>query len=204
MLKKIDDICHLLMSVNYNGEMPLHEACSSGHFRIVIRIIKTVKLKDDKIKDPFKKLLPKLLKATNDDKKTPFHLACQEGHVEVIKRILNHISDDTCQYLLQQTDKEENLPFHLACKNNHTEVADILIKKTKKITETRSEDGLSALHVAVQLDNLQLVQLLIEGVRVNGDLVRGLDVNLPDSSNCTPLHHAAKLGSSDAFSLLRR
>ena len=206
--KSADDtsvLLKLLECGNCNKETPLHEACLSGHLKIVRIIMNTVKTSDETIKDTGEKLLPKLLKATNNEKKTPLHIACQEGHLEIIKIILKVTSRDMCQSILDMADNEKNLPFHLACKNNRTEVAEILIKEAhKEIIEKRSEDGLSPLHIAVKLDNLKLVQLLLEGVKVDGKPIRGSDVNLPDANNCRPLHHAARSGSGGAFSILNR
>ncbi len=57
----------------------------------------------------------------------------------------------------------------------------------------RSPDGDSCLHVAVILENLELVQLLIKG---------GVDVNLVGDMGCTALHVATRRKNQEIIDLL--
>jgi hypothetical protein len=55
-------------------------------------------------------------------------------------------------------------------------------------------DGLSALHLAIQYSRVACVEMLVEEL--------GADANLPDSKGNTPAHHAVLANSADALAVL--
>lgn len=175
---------------NKSTGTPLHDACLSGHTEVVEKIINSLNYFD-------KDCLYKYLMKINSENKTPLHLACHEGHFPIVKKILQESADEDRDKLLRMTDNEGNLPFHLACVSENEEIVQELIVYYREIVKDHNEAGLSPLHIVAAMGNVKLATLLINGYKRDNVSFTGIDKNIVDASNWTPLHFAAKNGHTE-------
>jgi cytohesin len=71
--------------------------------------------------------------------------------------------------------------------------AEAMLKKNPALANAKDEDGETPLHIAAQMGDVELVELLLENTK---------DVNTPDESGATPLHLAAGSGQKEVAELL--
>jgi ankyrin repeat protein len=108
--------------------------------------------------------------------------ALQTGNLEIFKMLAADGGDLHRRYQIGQ--RENGTLLHLAIMNENTEMIRYLLSQ-KVSTETRNSDGESALLLAAQLDNPEIVQLLIEnGAYLYAD--RGFGGTLLDSEMYRP------------------
>ena len=165
----------------HNGNHALHVAVQKEH-------IQTVQLLVDCGAD---------VNALNEYRQTPLHTAAggEKDCPELCSILLEHNAK------VDAVDKDGNQPLHLACKQWHTAIVRLLLshgadvtalnKQQRKPSHIANEsilksyevhNGNHALHVAVQKEHIQTVQLLVDC---------GADVNALNEYRQTPLHTAA-------------
>ena len=145
----------------------------------------------DSIKSMVKKK-PCLINLKNEEGFTPFHLSIYYGHLDIIKFFLSFPDlDVNCQF--------EGGPLHLALNANYPisnwsftslasikfyeiEIVKLLIDDNRIDINAKNENGITALHIAIIDDDLELYDLLIN--RQDLDL-------FPDDNNCFTLKKIA-------------
>ena len=93
-------------------------------------------------------------------------------------------------------DQREYTPLHVASSNNHVDVVKLLLNKNA-IPNMRDKNGCTALHFA---KTAQIAEVLCKGCSNN----KGVNVNLPDIQNKTPLHYACRQGLIEVVEVLLR
>ncbi len=80
-----------------------------------------------------------------------------------------------------------------ALSSGDVEQAKAMLKKNPALANAKDESGQTPLHIAVQMDDVDLVELLLENTK---------DVNVPDEEGVTPMHLAAQSRQKDVAELL--
>ncbi|XP_058819773.1 uncharacterized protein LOC131682369 [Topomyia yanbarensis] len=115
------------------------------------------------------------LNATNSLKYTALNLACRLNLLEIVKVLVQHRAD------VNLMSEDEKLPvFWLIQYRNRREIASLAIDSSTELTSFSSE--LCLLHKAIEFDNLDVVQYLIEEQKVDPSRIY---------SNCNNVIHAA-------------
>lgn len=112
---------------------------------------------------------------------TALHFACIGGHYACCRSLIDH-------HAYVEVDTNSNLqPLHFAALSGHTAICKLLLETKANVNVLCAEDLQSALHCAASRGHVDVVSLLIAGVGPEG----GAEVDIRNSSNATPLHHAA-------------
>ncbi len=152
--------------------------------------------------------------ARNQNDHTPLHYACGKGDVEMVRMLLPKSSDLNVVSRNQISgspfgDEVAGTPLMLATRNNQPAIMKLLLDRGAD-PNVEAPAGKSALRIAVQAENRELVTLLLEhranpnipgllAATITGDMPEiarllikhGADVNLKDpQSPATPLHVA--------------
>lgn len=120
---------------------------------------------------------------------TPLHIAVQLNHQDMMMHLLQ-ITDN-----IDQVNNQGQTPLHLALARGHTQAARILIKAGANL-DHRDKQGNNLLHLICKHNNGQyekILEVMIE--RLAG-------VNQRNFAGMTPLHIAARHGSSGMLKLL--
>jgi serine/threonine-protein phosphatase 6 regulatory ankyrin repeat subunit B len=111
-----------------------------------------------------------------------FHRAIQQGDLAEMDRLLR-IDPTLAEGRKRGGFSSSHAPLHYAVLfGGNPKAVDRILKEQPDVNET-SEDGETALHVAVQLGMVSLVQRLIK---------QGADLNIADEEGKTPLHVAVE------------
>jgi ankyrin len=167
-----------------SDDMPLHEACLSGHHDIVEALVKRMKQEDPGLPD---------VNAQNSESQTPLHLACKEGHAEVVRVILKLLSEKEKALLHSTRDNEENSALHLACKSGNEEIVELLIQNGANLSDKKLK-GITPIHIAVQHGYANVARTLTQYSKALTDLV--------DIYHQTPLHYAAAYNQVEMIQFL--
>ena len=109
---------------------------------------------------------------------TPLHYAARYNHLEAVKILIEHKAD------IKNVSKLHQTPL-LESSASSPELIDILIQNGSSIDETDGERS-NILHCAAMVGNTRSVKYIIEKY--------GIDVNVRNRYNETPLHYAARQG----------
>ncbi|KAJ8397112.1 hypothetical protein AAFF_G00009660 [Aldrovandia affinis] len=174
-----------------NGLVPLHNACSYGHYEVAELLVRhgaSVNVAD-------------LWKFT------PLHEAAAKGKYEICKLLLKHGADPT------KKNRDGNTPLDMV-KEGDTDIQDLLrgdaalldaakkgcLARVQKLCSPenincRDTQGRNStpLHLAAGYNNLEVAEYLLE---------HGADVNAQDKGGLIPLHNAASYGHVDIAALL--
>ena len=90
--------------------------------------------------------------------RTIFMNACLFGKTAVVRKLLKIIRSTD----LSVRDIHKNSALDLAVINNHSEISRKLIPKYRRIIDRPNKEGKTLLHHAIQNDNLEIVQSLLE------------------------------------------
>ena len=141
--------------------------------------------------------LKKILTELNADKETVFSTAIKSKMSDAtIIGMIRRLYDSQIRELCKVKDRRGNTILHLATKFGRDELVQHLA--TKPINEMLPNyDGQTALHVAVQYDNLNTVKIFYKAFRN-----RKIDINQTTSDRETAMHIEAKIGSTEMMTLL--
>ncbi|XP_027355299.1 ankyrin repeat-containing protein BDA1-like [Abrus precatorius] len=160
--------------LNQQGLAPIHLALLHGHNPVVLRFV-------DINKD--------LVRVKGREGITPIHLVSQVGYVDLLVHFLL-----LCPDSIQDVNVRSETSLHIAVRNEQYEALQVLVgwlkindeKSAMDFEETllnwKDDVGNTILHVSVQTNNLQALQLLVE---------TNIDFGAKNSENKTALDIAA-------------
>lgn len=196
-----------IVDCSHFGETPLHVCCRFGHTGIAELLLRNSA--DSNVFDNESNTALHIsaeaghapcvqvllddgadVNCQNENGKTALHLAIENGHLEIVDK-LPRCSDEI-------KDKQGKTKFLLACATGNCDIIKHILRTDCDVREV-DKDGNSALHLAVESDNSESVEYLINALL-------GTDAFLIDQSNksgFTPLHLTAKTKSFEVFDILR-
>jgi ankyrin repeat protein len=118
---------------------------------------------------------------------TPLSLAAHLGKTEILE--LLQASKTTSGI----TDVRDDSVFYSALHSGNTTLVERLLSTGYRLQEIKPQGGLTPIHIAVQDDHEEIVDLLLK---------KGADVNARTSWEATPLHLVARQGSRALMDLL--
>ncbi|XP_060576349.1 transient receptor potential cation channel subfamily A member 1-like [Ruditapes philippinarum] len=164
-----------IMCRDCKQKTPLHHAARKGHLGMVEMLLFTEGCTID---------------CRDEDRLTPLHEACQLKQSHVAKYLIDHGADTDAR------DISDSTPLLFAAAEGLTDIIhvildkDIFSDKAQKWKGNAGKDammnhvdneGTSALHLAVQNYQMEVIDLLIEN---------GAEINMQNNTNYTPLHMA--------------
>ncbi|KAF3827760.1 hypothetical protein GH733_000995 [Mirounga leonina] len=183
--------CIAYVVFHFRGLVPLHNACSYGHYEVAELLVKH----------------GAVVNVADLWKFTPLHEAAAKGKYEICKLLLQHGADPT------KKNRDGNTPLDLV-KDGDTDIQDLLrgdaalldaakkgcLARVKKLSSPdnvncRDTQGRHStpLHLAAGYNNLEVAEYLLQ---------HGADVNAQDKGGLIPLHNAASYGHVDVAALL--
>ncbi|CAF2158313.1 unnamed protein product [Rotaria magnacalcarata] len=159
---------------------------------------------------------PGVIDLQDQQLRTPLHLAVARGHLNVVHRLVNegarlNIVDkqqrtplvtavisstqnpplfyQICVVLLQGGADAWKNALHYAIDIQNEHLVDLFLSLQHCDPNFRDRDQMTPLHLAVQVNNPTLIQILL-----SEDRETQADPNLPNRNGQTPLHMAASLG----------
>lgn len=118
---------------------------------------------------------------------TPLSLAAQLGKTEILEILQKSKANSGVKEL------RDDSVFYNAVHSGNTTLVERLLSTGYRLQTIQFQGGLTPIHVAVQDDNEEMVDLLLK---------KGADVNARTSWGATPLHLAARQGSRAVMDLL--
>ncbi len=169
------------MTVNSDGETPLHTAVKEGS-RAAVELLRQNGV--DLMVRIHLPGSPSYLSGA-----TPLHLAAINGHYTIAEYLLEHSAE------VDATTLEHSTPLHFAAQGAHLQQTRLVALLIEHGTDVNAVDviGQTPLHYAVREQRLALVELL---------LANGADPNLAGFEKRTPLHLAVERSSFPLVDLL--
>ncbi|XP_066281123.1 NF-kappa-B inhibitor epsilon-like isoform X2 [Branchiostoma lanceolatum] len=137
--------------------------------------------------------------------RTPLHLACLRGNGSLIQALTTPVSPREVKHMhlgrlqripqdLEQRDYEGFTCLHLAASERHYHIVQYLVHIGADVNSPDGKSGRTALHHAVERNDIQMVRELLFGCRAQ------VDAQMYNS--CTPLHLAVGRRHQEITSLL--
>ncbi|XP_071393332.1 NF-kappa-B inhibitor epsilon [Centroberyx affinis] len=127
------------------------------------------------------------LELQDQDGNTALHVACQHGQTDCVTQMTREVSPSKLAPVLETQNWRGLTCLHMATLSRHHHLMKLLMKKGADLNIQEGTSGKTALHLAVELHDMQAVTLLLNnGANVDGAMFNG----------CTPLHLA--VGRQDA------
>ncbi|CAN6715080.1 unnamed protein product [Malus baccata var. baccata] len=167
------------MDIRWHDEEEVYEASRTGSVEYLNRLIekdpdilRRVSLQTGKTGTPLhvSALLghAEFTKRVDADGRTPLHLASAEGHKVTVEALLSVYADECLR-----CDEKGRIPLHYAAMNGEVEVIQKLIDKNPESiyvkVENRSKE--TVLHLCIIHNQLECLQLLVEGDDSNGEFL---------------------------------
>uniref|UniRef100_A0A8B9QP78 Nuclear factor NF-kappa-B p105 subunit n=1 Tax=Anas platyrhynchos TaxID=8839 RepID=A0A8B9QP78_ANAPL len=182
---------HLTVVQDDNGDNVLHLAIIHLHTELVKNLLHVIP--DLNYND--------IINMRNDLYQTPLHLAVITKQAEVVEDLLRAGAD------VSLLDRHGNSALHLAAAEGDDRILSLLLKHKKipsmvdlfngevNVNAQEQKSGRTALHLAVELENIPLAGYLL--------LETDVDVNSTTYDGTTPLHIAAGRGSTKLAAVLK-
>uniref|UniRef100_A0A8C5R8E9 Nuclear factor kappa B subunit 2 n=1 Tax=Leptobrachium leishanense TaxID=445787 RepID=A0A8C5R8E9_9ANUR len=200
---------HLISTQDENGDTPLHLAIIHGQTSVIQELVKVIlsipnqqilNISNNLHQTPLhlsvitrqSNIVPTLLAAGADPTmldrygNSVLHLAVQAGDEVMLRVLLGHPSVSRTN-LLETPDYQGLYAVHWAVKGKNEKCLQLLVKHGANVNVMERKSGRSPLHVAVEMDNLNMATFLVKKLNA--------DVNARTYGGNTPLHLAASLGS---------
>jgi ankyrin repeat protein len=165
-----------LLSFERLGAQSIHEAIRSGDLSAVEEI-----LAED----------PSSLSRLNAAGRQPLHEACLWGQLEIMEFLIDRGSDINVRALAGNTTLHWAVHAFVDA-GARAEMAQFLLARSPDLARTRNVNGITPLHWAGN-ELPHIVELLVQ---------HGADVDAPDRSGMTPLHHWTRYWEDDASEVL--
>ena len=162
------------LSVNGDGDTPLHMACEGGHEELARLLITNYNCPVD---------------IKNRISETPLHCACLSGHYSIVRMLISEFKAD-----VTQRDLNNDTAVSKAAEGGHVETVQALLTELGCSPKITGYDGGSLLHEACRSGSIKLAEMLI--------IDFSLDIFLADDSGNTPLHMACLGGHEELARLL--
>ncbi|XP_031619380.1 ankyrin repeat domain-containing protein 50-like [Contarinia nasturtii] len=181
--------------INNTGWTPINVAAREGHQQIVELLIEAAAD----------------FNFPNNDGETPLYSAVSAGHEDVVSMLLEKGADVNIE------DNDGLSPMHKAVEGGFVEIVRSL-QKNGAIANLKNRNNESAYDIAVKQGNQQIIDILVppknpgqklhtaarngDVAKIKGLLESGMDVNIVDGGERTPLFVAAANGQIDAVKVL--
>ena len=189
-------------SLDRKGSSALHLAAVEGHLNLVKFLVEQ----------------GAEVEVTNNDGFTPLHAAAAKGYMEIVKFLVEQGAG------IEVTSNDGSTPLHMAAENDHIEIVEFLVVKRGAQLEVTNNDGQTPLCRAAMLGHTEVVRFLVDRgadleisledvpllhmVIIASGIValrqietvrflveeKGVDPNIKNSHEKTPLHAAAIVG----------
>jgi ankyrin repeat protein len=143
--------------------------------------------------------------------RTPLHEAVMWGHFDILTTLLDtnlNTKKKDCrgnsvlQFDINKEDDKGNTPLQFAAELGYFHIVKLLIERGAKVNTT-DNSGKTPLHKAASICNTNIVEHLIDNVKVVKQLLyKGYKSTLGDKWGFTPLHRAAYKGHKKVVKLL--
>ncbi|KAF7848787.1 hypothetical protein BT93_L1561 [Corymbia citriodora subsp. variegata] len=159
----------LAEKVNHGGFSPLHIAAAQGEVEIAKELLTVGS---------------HLCSVKGWEGRIPLHYAVINGELDVMKLLLSASPES-----IEETTAREETAVHLAVKNNRFKVLIWLVEhlkqhKKEQVINWKDHKGNTALHLAADAKNFEVVNFLLRGHAVEPNVV---EVNALNDSGLTPL-----------------
>ncbi|XP_057467163.1 ankyrin repeat-containing protein BDA1-like [Actinidia eriantha] len=147
------------------SESPLHIASMLGHTEFVKAVLSRK---------------PELASELDSEGRSPLHLAAAKGHLEIARELLS-VDPEVCAV----RNSDGRTPLHAAAVKGRVVVVAELARVRTESTRALTDRGETSLHLCVRHNKFEVLKLLVEAVRKDGELV-----NWRDCEGNTILHIA--------------
>lgn len=194
---------------------PLHLAASHGHLRVVQELFKYPRYNLERSRASalllaatggFLEVVDELLKSgittvlKDTDGNSPLHLATLRQHPEIIAHLLDAKSDSAAIFDSNAANKSKWTPLHMAAKSGRLQSLQILLGHGARL-EATTDDGRTALHVAVASGHLHAVNEILLHVYRAPERRFGL-ISMEDKSGLTAFMLAVQSDRIDIVNTL--
>ncbi|GAA6102135.1 NF-kappa-B inhibitor epsilon [Tachysurus ichikawai] len=121
------------------------------------------------------------LELQDQDGNTPLHVACEHGTFECANEMIRQASASMLTSVFETQNWRGLTCLHLATLHKHHRIMKLLVKKGVDLNLQEGTSGKTALHMAVELHDVDAVTLL---------LTKGANVDAAMLNGCTALHLA--------------
>ncbi|SCV00010.1 LAMI_0G02278g1_1 [Lachancea mirantina] len=157
-------------------EYPIHEAARDGNLAKVQELLH---------------VQPKYCLIQDLDGRYPLHWAISFQHVKIVELLLSFMKDVDLDHL---ADDAGWTPVHITSAVGNKEILAMLLNHSvKPDPNVKTNQGVTALHLACSKQHLDIAEVLIE---------HGASTRCKDSRQQLPLHRAASVGSLPLTKLL--
>ncbi|TSK58190.1 Adenosine 3'-phospho 5'-phosphosulfate transporter 1 [Bagarius yarrelli] len=123
----------------------------------------------------------------DQDGNTPLHVACEHGRFDCANEMIRQVSSSKLIQVFEMQNWRGLTCLHVATLHKHHRIMKLLMKKGVDLNIQEGTSGKTALHMAVELHDVDAVTLLLK---------RGANVDAAMLNGCTALHLA--VGRQDA------
>ena len=134
------------------GETPFLVACSQGHLKIALILLKR-----------HEELGIDLNFKDNVWGRTAFHIACYNGHSEIAEMLMKNSSK--LQIDLNIKDSKGKTAFHLACWNGHSVIAEMIVKNSLRLNiglNIKDYHSRTAFHIACHMCHSDIREMIVK------------------------------------------